>query len=105
MPHSPAPQEQKVLNTDNIRETRELHILQAHLLYYRTLLEDFRKSVVFVQKTANPAMQHPSVSDQERADSEAIVKKETEYLLGEIERLESQRSMQVMRLKNVMNLV
>lgn len=94
-----------ILSSENIRETRDLHILQAHLLYYRTLLDDFRKSVLFVQETTNPAMQDPSVTDKERTESEKIMKKETEYLLSEIERLESQRTMQVMRLKNVIDLV
>ncbi|KAI9457687.1 hypothetical protein HD554DRAFT_2029943 [Boletus coccyginus] len=96
--------EQSVLDVENIRKTRDLHILKAHLLYYRNLLEDFRKSVLFVQETANPAMRDRSVTDEGRARSESILKKETEYLLSEIERLESQRSMQVMRLKNVMDL-
>lgn len=103
--HSLFPQEQSVLDSEDIKKTRDLHILKAHLLYYRNLLEDFRKSVLFVQETANPAMQHPSVTDEERARSASIMKKETEYLLSEIERLESQRSMQVMRLRNVMDLV
>lgn len=105
MLHVSLSQEQLILNSESIRETRDLHILQAHLLYYRTLLDDFRKSVVFVQETANPAMQNPVVTDKERAESASILKKETDYLLSEIERLESQRMMQVMRLKNVINLV
>ncbi|KAF8123855.1 hypothetical protein EV363DRAFT_1587052 [Boletus edulis] len=96
--------EQKVLNSDNIRETRHLHILQAHLLYYRNLLEDFKKSVIFVQETKNPAMDDPSITDGERARAKRIMVKETDYLLSEIERLESQRMMQVMRLKNVIDL-
>lgn len=103
--HSLFLQEQLVLDSESIRETRHLHILQAHLLYYRNLLEDFRKSVVFVQETPNPAMFDPSVTPEERAQSESILKKETAYLLSEIERLESQRSMQVLRLKNVIDLV
>ncbi|KAH0826404.1 hypothetical protein J3R83DRAFT_5376 [Lanmaoa asiatica] len=98
-------QEQLALSSENIRETRDLHILQAHLLYYRTLLEDFRKSVLFVQETANPAMQDLSVTDEQRRESTTILKRETDYLLSEIERLESQRMMQVMRLKNVIDLV
>ena len=53
----------------------------------------------------NPAMQDSSVTPKERAQSEGILKKETEYLISEIERLESQRSMHVMRLKNVIHLV
>ena len=50
-------------------------------------------------------MQDPSVTDKEREDSRNILKKETDYLISEIERLESQRSMQQMRLKNVTDLV
>lgn len=50
-------------------------------------------------------MQDPSVTDEQRDDSENILKRETEYLISEIERMESQRLMQVMRLKNVINLV
>ncbi|KAF8550189.1 hypothetical protein OG21DRAFT_1446946 [Imleria badia] len=96
--------EQQVLNSESIRETQHLHVLQAHLLYFRNLLEDFRKSVVFVQETPNPAMQDASVTEKERSQSESILKKETDYLLSEIERLESQRSMQVLRLKNVIDL-
>lgn len=105
MLHSLFSQEQRVLNSENIKETRDLHILQAHLLYYRTLLDDFGKSVLFVQNTLNPAMQDPSVTEKQREDSRVILKRETDYLMSEIERLESQRSMQVMRLKNVMDLV
>jgi len=96
--------EQLVLDTDNIRETRHLHILQAHLLYYRNLLEDFRKSVLFVMETANPAMEDSSVTEQERKRSKDILEKETKYLLSEIERLDSQRAMQALRLKNVIDL-
>ena len=98
-------QEQLVLDTDNIRETRHLHILQAHLLYYRNLLEDFRMSVLFVMETANPAMEDSSVTEQERRWSKDILEKETKYLLSEIERLDSQRAMQALRLKNVIDLV
>ncbi|KAG9311168.1 hypothetical protein JVU11DRAFT_8235 [Chiua virens] len=93
-----------LLGSQDIRETRELHILQAHLLYYRTLLDDFRKSVTFVQETPNPAMDDPSMTPEDRRVSDDILKKETEYLLSEIDRLESQRLMQFMRLKNVIDL-
>ncbi|KAF8841445.1 hypothetical protein BDN67DRAFT_1010645 [Paxillus ammoniavirescens] len=96
--------EHKVLDTNKIKETRDLHILQAHLLYYQSLLEDFRKSVVFVQRTPNPAMYDPSVTEQERSQSASLLERETNNLLSEIERLEGQRCMQSSRLKNVMDL-
>ncbi|KAK7035475.1 hypothetical protein VNI00_011768 [Paramarasmius palmivorus] len=36
--------------------THKLHVLRAHLLHYQSLLSDFRKSVMFLRKTANPAL-------------------------------------------------
>ncbi|KAF9261068.1 hypothetical protein L218DRAFT_931294 [Marasmius fiardii PR-910] len=36
--------------------TYRLHLLRAHLLHYQSLLSDFRKSVMFLRKTANPAL-------------------------------------------------
>ncbi|KIK80758.1 hypothetical protein PAXRUDRAFT_833344 [Paxillus rubicundulus Ve08.2h10] len=96
--------EHKVLDTNKIKETRELHILQAHLLYYQSLLEDFRRSVVFVQRTPNPAMEDPSVTEQERSQSARLLEREASNLLSEIERLEGQICMQSNRLKNVMDL-
>ncbi|KAH7890287.1 hypothetical protein F5I97DRAFT_7352 [Phlebopus sp. FC_14] len=96
--------ESRVLSTNDIHLTRELHILQAHLLHYQSLLQDFRKSVVFVQTTPNPAMGDPSVTDAERQTSADLLQKETGNLLSEIDRLEGQRNMQSNRLKNVMDL-
>lgn len=49
---------------------------------------------IFVQETANPAMQDPSVTYKERADSEK--KRLNIFKVSEIEWLESQRTMQVM---------
>ncbi|KAG7095107.1 hypothetical protein E1B28_005892 [Marasmius oreades] len=40
--------------------TNQLHVLRAHLLHYQNLLSDFRKSVMFLRKTANPANDTPS---------------------------------------------
>ncbi|KAF9226333.1 hypothetical protein BS17DRAFT_765341 [Gyrodon lividus] len=96
--------ESRVLTTNNINHTRELHKLQAHLLYYQQLLQDFRKSVVFVKSTPNPAMEADSVTNQDRKSSMDLMAKEAENLLSEIDRLEGQRSTQSARLKNVMDL-
>ena len=87
--------------TTHIEHTRELHKLQAHLLYYQQLLRDFRKSVEFVQNTPNPAMDE----DPDRDDSMKLLKLESENLLSEIDRLEKQRLIQSDRLSNVMALV
>lgn len=98
-------QEACVLHTSDLQLTRELHILQAHLLYYKSLLENFRLSVIFVQDTPNPAMDAADVSEQEREQSAEMLRIEAGHLLGEIERLEGQRMLQIKRLVNVIDLV
>lgn len=94
--------ETQVLSTNDIRLTRQLHIVQAHLLHYRSLLQDFQKSVKFVQDTRNPAMS--ALSEQERNESVQILQREANSLLSEILRLDNQRIIQSDRLKNVMDL-
>ncbi|KAF5390536.1 hypothetical protein D9757_002594 [Collybiopsis confluens] len=83
--------------------TRSLHTIQAHLLHYSSLLEDFRKSIKFIVDTPNPAME--SIPEEERLMSRKLLEKECSNLLIEVERLEKSRLMQERRLKNVMNLV
>jgi len=90
-----------VLVTNDIHLTRELHKIRASLLHYASLLESFRKAVLFLRNTANPAMQdHPQL-----AESTQIMNRECDTLLSEIERLGMSRRMQEMRLENVINLV
>ncbi|KIJ05593.1 hypothetical protein PAXINDRAFT_103713 [Paxillus involutus ATCC 200175] len=94
--------ESQVLTTNDIILTRELHKLQAHLLYYQQLLRDFRKSVDFVNSTPNPAMEVEPI--EERTASKDLMEKEAANLLSEIDRLDGQRSMLSDRLQNVMAL-
>jgi hypothetical protein len=96
--------ESQVLLTNNINLTRKLHIIQAHLLHYQSLLQDFRKSVEFLNKTPNPAMESDDYSSDERKDSMELMAKECANLLSEIGRLENRRLMLSSRLKNVMDL-
>ncbi|KIJ14535.1 hypothetical protein PAXINDRAFT_12635 [Paxillus involutus ATCC 200175] len=96
--------ESRVLTTNTLNHTRELHKLQAHLYYYQQLLQDFRKSVAFVHHTPNPAMDAKFVTDQERKTTKDLMEKEVDNLTSEIDRLEGQRTTQTARLKNVMNL-
>jgi hypothetical protein len=86
-----------VLQTNNIELTRELHILQA-------LLHNFELSVKFLAKTHNPAMDSDDFSDHQRKESKDLMKRESENLLSEIDRLEKRRAMLSNRLKNVMDL-
>ncbi|KAG0699510.1 hypothetical protein DFH29DRAFT_44556 [Suillus ampliporus] len=84
--------------------TRGLHILQAHLLHYASLLHGFEVSVRFIENTRNPAMECSDFSDKQRKESNELMKKECENLLGEIDRLEKRRLMLSNRLKNAMDL-
>lgn len=97
-------QESNVLRDNNIQLTRELHKLQAHLLYYQQLLRDFKESVKFVIKTPNPAMS-VLASEDDRKDSADLLCKEAENLVSEIDRLTLQREMLSDRLENVIHLV
>ncbi|KAG9311749.1 hypothetical protein JVU11DRAFT_7992 [Chiua virens] len=88
----------------HLDHARELHKLQAHMLYYQQLLRDFEKSVEFVKKTVNPAMDDPSITEDERQKSKQLLEQEAVHLLSEIQRLEKQRSIQSDRLKNASQL-
>jgi hypothetical protein len=96
--------ESKVLRENDIGLTRELHILQAHLLHYQALLHNFQVSVEFIAKTHNPAMDSSNVSEYQRNESKELMKTESKNLLAEIDRLEKRRGMLTDRLKNVMDL-
>ncbi|KAI3608815.1 hypothetical protein WG66_003813 [Moniliophthora roreri] len=95
--------ETQVMTTSDMRMTQSLHIIRAHHLHYTSLLEDFRKSILFILNTPNPAMD--SLPELDRAFSRKLLEKECNHLLSEIDRLEMGRMMQDKRLKNVMNLV
>ncbi|KDQ58359.1 hypothetical protein JAAARDRAFT_34159 [Jaapia argillacea MUCL 33604] len=96
--------ESRVISTNDMDLVRELHIIQAHLLHYASLLNDFQKSVTFVLETKNPAMDRKSYDPHAREVSRELMKTECNNLLSEIDRLERSRLMQSMRLKNVMDL-
>ncbi|KAG0707781.1 hypothetical protein DFH29DRAFT_597534 [Suillus ampliporus] len=94
--------ETRILRNHGI--TRELHILQAHLLHYHSLLHGFEVSVTFIEKTRNPAMESSDFSDKQRTESDGLMMKECENLLSEIDRLEKRRVMLSSRLKNTRTL-
>lgn len=96
--------ELQVLHLDNISLTHDLHVLEARLLYYQSLLHGFELSVKFIETTPNPAMDSRATSE-ERRHSDALMKKECKNLLDEIDRLERRRMMLSSRLKNAMELV
>lgn len=92
-------------NASDIWLTRELHIIRAMLLHYETLLKEFHKTVKFVLAHPNPAMEVLAPNVDERERSQALLKKECDNILGEIERLQDQKEMQEQRVKNVLDLV
>ncbi|KAG6904868.1 hypothetical protein DXG01_006627, partial [Tephrocybe rancida] len=97
--------ESRVISENDIRLTQELHVIQAHLLHYASLLDHFRKTVVFVLDTPYPGLDNPSLYKPEHRDrSKELMKKECNNLLSGIEQLEKTCHMQGKRLKNVMNL-
>jgi len=95
--------EGKVVATIDFNLTQELHVIRAHHLHYSSLLEDLRKSVIFVRDTINPALE--SFTPEERDFSLTLLKRECDNLLDEVDRLEREREMQDRRLHNVMHLV
>jgi len=93
-----------VLQDSRIELTRQLHILQAHLLHYQSLLHHFKVSIYFIEETPNPAMESELVTDDQRNTSKELMGNECKNLLSEIERLEKRREMLSSRLKNAMDL-
>ena len=97
-------QESEVLHDSRIELTRKLHILEAHLLRYQSLLHNFKTSVCFIQETPNRAMESEAFTEDQRMASNEVMEKESRNLLSEIDRLAKRREMLSNRLKNVMNL-
>ncbi|OAX34434.1 hypothetical protein K503DRAFT_774540 [Rhizopogon vinicolor AM-OR11-026] len=96
--------ESDVLHESRIELTRKLHVLQAHLLHYQSLLHNFRVSVAFIEKTPNPAMESEKFNEAQRNTSKELMDRECGNLLSEIDRLERRREMLSSRLKNAMDL-
>jgi len=97
------PQESKVMTSNDLEFTEELHIVRAHLLHYESLMDEFRKTVEFVAKVDSPALDDDSPEDKKT--TRGLITRECENLLRDIKRLERNRMMQDRRLKNVMDLV
>ncbi|KAJ7123444.1 hypothetical protein C8R44DRAFT_917528 [Mycena epipterygia] len=98
--------EARVTAPTDMTMTQQLHLVRAHLLHYASLLEGFRKTVLFVAQTRNPVLEHVSDihSEETIAAVTELMRKESENLLSEIARLEKNITMQDKRLKNAMNL-
>ena len=98
-------QESRVITTNDVALTYELHVIRAHLLHYTSLLRDFRKSVEFVRDTANPAMDSEDIDDATCDSDKELLNSECGNLLSEIHRLELSRDGVDDRVHNLQNLV
>jgi len=97
-------QESEVLHHSRIELTRKLHILEAHLLRYQSLLHNFKTSVSFIHATANRAMESEAFTEDQCMASNEVMEHECKNLLSEIDRLAKRKEMLRNRLKSVMNL-
>jgi hypothetical protein len=87
----------------DVTNSKELHDIRAHQLYYSLLLDDFRRTVNFIRNTRNPVMD--TMSKLSRSRSADLMRRECDNLLAEIDRLDGSRQMVDHQLKNAMNLV
>ncbi|KAF8639226.1 hypothetical protein AX17_001711 [Amanita inopinata Kibby_2008] len=92
--------ETEVIGTSSMNLTQELHVIRAHHLHYSSLLSAFKKAVDFISRTSNPALTH-----EESKYCRHLLVRECATLTHEIERMDTERTMQERRLRNVMNLV
>ena len=91
---------------NDIDLTHELHAIRAHLLHYQSLLDDFRRTITFIEQTPFPGLNDPArYPRHSREISQQLLKTESANLLQEIQRLEDSKQLQERWLKNVMNLV
>jgi hypothetical protein len=99
--------ESEVMSTNDAQLTEELHAVRAHLMYFEALLEDFRKTVQFVQDTPAQSVlpREGEEETEEQLRSKETMKRECGNMLTEIARLERSRNLQDQRVKNVMDLV
>ena len=80
--------------------TQELHMIQAHLLHYSSLIVAFRKIVKFIKDTPNP-----SLTPDQKNISVPLLNRECKALLEHIDRLDETHKAQENRLANVLDLV
>ena len=96
--------ESKVIDTGKRKINQDLHIIRANQLYYTSLLDDARKTVEFIRKHKNPAMDSEKLASEKELN-DVFLERECDHLILEIDRLTKDLGMQQSRLKNVMNLV
>ena len=93
-----------MIDTGKRKINQDLHIIRANQLYYTSLLDDARKTVEFIRKHKNPAMDSDKLASEKELN-DVFLERECDHLILEIDRLTKDLGMQQSRLKNVMNLV
>ena len=96
--------ESRVIDTGKWKINQDLHIIRAHQLYYTSLLDDARKTIEFIRKHKNPAMDSEKLASEKELN-DMFLERECDNLILEIDRLTKDLEMQQSRLKNVVDLV
>jgi len=96
--------ESRVIDTGKWKINQDLHIIRAHQLYYTSLLDDARKTIEFIRKHKNPAMDSDKLASEKELN-DVFLERECDHLILEIDRLTKDLGMQQSRLKNVADLV
>ena len=96
--------ESRVIDTGKWKINQDLHIIRAHQLYYTSLLDDARKTIEFIRKHKNPAMDSEKLASEKELN-DMFLERECDHLILEIDRLTKDLGMQQSRLKNVVDLV
>jgi len=96
--------ESRVIDTGKWKINQDLHIIRAHQLYYTSLLDDARKTIEFIRKHKNPAMDSEKLASEKELN-DMFLERECDHLILEIDRLTKDLEMQQSRLKNVVDLV
>lgn len=81
----------------------QVHRIRSQLLWYDDLLDQFKKSLEFIQKAG--AKSPPDTDEEKKEEVKQLLKKEIRTLTNEVDRLMRQRVMLDDRLGHVMKLV
>jgi len=92
--------ESRVIDTGKWKINQDFYIIRAHQLYYTSLLDDARKTIEFIRKHKNPAMDSDKLASEKELN-DVFLERECDHLILEIDRLTKDLGMQQSRLKNV----
>jgi len=96
--------ESRMIDAETPRIVQDLHIIRAYQLYYTSLLDDARKTIEFIRKHKNPAMDSDQLASEKELN-DVFLERECDHLILEIDRLTKNLEMQQSRLKNAIDLV